>query len=127
MAGLVHLPQHVLGVGGGGKADDYRQGLAVLLPLMAPQSVGVGVIGIGQRDVTEQEAQEHEFFEDGYEGVSSGMVCLRPAAPRRPMPCRSPRFSRVSTKPKNGENHQHDDDGADDPDDVVHEILLCGA
>lgn len=50
---------------GGGKADDYRQGLTVLLPLMAPQSIGVGVIGIGQRDVTEQQALEYEFFEDG--------------------------------------------------------------
>ena len=129
LAGLVHLSQHGLGVGvaGGGKADDYRQGLAVLLPLMAPQSIGVGVIGIGQRDVTEQEAQEHEFFEDGDEGVSSGMVCLRPAAPRLPMPCRPLRSSLVSTKTESGENHQNDDDGADDPDDVAHEILLFGA
>ncbi|WP_168014147.1 hypothetical protein [Halomonas salinarum] len=46
LAGLVHLSQHVLGVAGGGKAEDYRQGLAVLLPLMAPQSIGVGVIGM---------------------------------------------------------------------------------
>ncbi|WFM72278.1 hypothetical protein [Halomonas sp. CKK8] len=118
----VHLPQHGLGVSvaGGGKADDYRQGLAVLLPLMVPQSVGVGVIGTGQRDVTEQEAQEHEFLEDGYERVSSGMVCLRPAAPRLPMPCRSTRSSLASTKPENGKDHQNDHDGTDDIDDVVH-------
>ncbi len=114
--------EHVLllGVAFGGKADDDRQGLAVFLLLMASQLVGVGIIGTGQRDVTEQKAQEHEFLEDGCEGVSSGMVCLRPPAPQLPMPCRSARSSLASTKTEKGENHQNDDDGADDIDDVVH-------